>query len=76
VLLVPEASLLPLILVSQAVNGLLLPIVLFFIVRIATDRTVMGDAVSGRVRSVLSWGFAGLAGALSLAYIAATALGI
>jgi Mn2+/Fe2+ NRAMP family transporter len=76
VLLVPQASLLPLILVSQAVNGLLLPIVLFFIVRIATDRTVMGDAVSGRVRSVLSWGFAGLAGALSLAYIAATALGI
>lgn len=76
VLLVPQDSLIPLILVSQAVNGLLLPIVLFFIVRIATDRSVMGDAVSGRVRSVLSWGFAGLAGALSLAYIAATALGI
>lgn len=76
VLLVPQASLLPLILVSQAVNGLLLPIVLFFIVRIATDRTVMGDAVSGRVRSILSWGFAGLAGGLSLAYIAATALGM
>jgi Mn2+/Fe2+ NRAMP family transporter len=76
VLLVPEASLLPLILVSQAVNGLLLPVVLFFIVRIATDRSVMGDAVSGRVRSVLSWGFAGLAGALSVAYIATTALGI
>ena len=76
VLLVPQASLLPLILVSQAVNGLLLPIVLFFIVRIATDRSVMGDAVSGRVRTVLSWGFAGLAGALSVAYIAATAMGI
>lgn len=76
VLLVPAASLIPLILVSQAVNGLLLPVVLFFIVRIATDRSVMGDAVSGRVRSVLSWGFAGLAGALSVAYIAATALGL
>lgn len=76
VLLVPQDSLIPLILVSQAVNGLLLPIVLFFIVRLATDRSVMGDAVSGRVRSVLSWGFAGLAGALSVAYIAATALGL
>lgn len=76
VLLVPQASLILLILVSQAVNGLLLPIVLFFIVRLATDRSVMGDAVSGRVRTVLSWGFAGLAGALSVAYIAASALGI
>ncbi len=76
VLLVPEASLLPVILVSQAVNGLLLPIVLIFIVRLATDPAVMGDAVSGRIRSVLSWTFAGLAGALSVAYIAATALGL
>jgi len=76
VVFVPQASLLPLIVMSQAVNGVLLPIVLVFIVRLATDRVIMGDAVSGPVRSALSWGFAGLAGALSLGYVVATALGI
>lgn len=76
VLLVPHEGLLPLIVLSQAVNGLLLPIVLVFIARLASDRNVMGDDANGRVRAVLAWGVAGLAGSLSLAYLVATALGL
>lgn len=76
ILFVPASLLLGLILVSQAVNGLLLPIVLVFIVRLATDRRVMGDAVSGPLRTAVAWGFAGLAGALSVAYIVATLAGL
>lgn len=76
VLFVPISLLLGLILVSQAVNGVLLPIVLIFIVRLATDRRVMGDAVSGPVRAAVAWGLAGLAGALSLAYLGATLVGL
>ena len=76
VLFVPPALLLPLIVLSQAVNGVLLPIVLVFIVRLATDRSVMGDAASGPVRTALGWGAASLAGALSLGYLATQVLGI
>lgn len=76
VLLVPHEGLLPLIVLSQAVNGLLLPIVLVFIARLASDRSVMGDDANGRVRAVLAWGVAGLAGSLSLAYLVARALGL
>jgi len=75
VLFFPRDLLLPLIVVSQAVNGLLLPVVLVFIARLASDRSVMGDDANGRVRAVLAWGVAGLAGSLSIAFLVATALG-
>ena len=76
VLLVPQQQLLPLIIVSQAVNGLLLPVVLVFIMRLASDPTVMGPDANGRVRGILGWGVAGLTGSLSVAYLVARALGI
>lgn len=76
VLFFPQELLLPLIVVSQAVNGLLLPIVLVFIARLASDRSVMGDDANGRVRAVLAWGVAGLTGSLSIGFLIASALGI
>ncbi len=75
VLFFPHDLLLPLIVVSQAVNGLLLPIVLVFIMRLASDRSVMGADANGPVRAVVGWGVAGLAGSLSVAFIVATVLG-
>lgn len=76
VLFFPRELLIPLIVVSQAVNGLLLPVILVFIARLASDRSVMGQDANGRVRAVLAWGVAGLAGSLSIAFLAATALGL
>ena len=75
VLFFPHDLLLPLIVVSQAVNGLLLPIVLVFIMRLASDRSVMGDDANGTIRTALGWGVAGLAGSLSIAFLVATLLG-
>jgi Mn2+/Fe2+ NRAMP family transporter len=76
VVFVPQESLLTLIVVSQAVNGLLLPIILVFILRLAADRGIMGSAASGPLGRIAGWGIAALVSVLSLAYIAATALGI
>src|SRR5947208_8128458 len=56
VVLSPSVPLIPLILISQNVNGLLLPIVLVFILRLAADRGVMGDAANGRATTLLGWG--------------------
>ena len=72
VVLIPGISLIPLIISAQIANGVLLPIVLVFILRLATDRRVMGDAVNGRTATVLGWGIAGIAGSLSIAYLVAS----
>ncbi|MEX2047494.1 MAG: Nramp family divalent metal transporter [Chloroflexota bacterium] len=72
VVLIPGISLIPLIISAQIANGILLPIILVFILRLATDRHVMGDAVNGRITTVLGWGVAALAGSLSLGYLFAS----
>ncbi|MDQ2951833.1 MAG: divalent metal cation transporter, partial [Chloroflexota bacterium] len=76
IVLIPGLSLIPLIIAAQIANGVLLPIILVFVLKLATDRGVMGEAASGRVGGILGWCVAAGAGALSLAYIASTLLGI
>ncbi len=69
VVLIPGISLIPLIISAQIANGLLLPIVLVFILRLATDRRLMGNAVNGPVTTALGWSVAIGAGTLSVAYL-------
>jgi Mn2+/Fe2+ NRAMP family transporter len=75
VVLSPSVPLFPLILVSQNVNGLLLPIVLVFILKLAGDRGLMGDQRNSRVSQVIGVGTALGASALSIALVAITILG-
>ena len=74
VVLIPGISLIPLIISAQIANGVLLPIVLVFILRLASYRRLMGDAANGRLATVLGWGIAGIAGSLSIAYLVASFL--
>lgn len=69
VVLIPGISLIPLIISAQIANGVLLPIVLIFILRLATDPGLMGPAVNGRTTTILGWGVAAIAGSLSIAYL-------
>ena len=75
VVLSPSVPLIPLILVSQNVNGLLLPIVLVFILKLAGDRGLMGDQANSRMSQVIGVGTAVGASALSIALVAVTLLG-
>src|SRR3989442_2132126 len=75
VVLSPSVPLIPLILVSQNVNGLLLPIVLVFILKLAADRSLMGHEANGRVSQVIGVGTALGASALSIALVAITIVG-
>lgn len=75
IVLSPQVPLIPLILVSQNVNGLLLPIVLVFILKLAADRTLMGDQANGRLSQVVGMGTAIGASLLSIALVAITILG-
>jgi len=75
VLFFPEELLIQLIVVSQAVNGVLLPIVLVFVFRLAMDRTLMGQAALGRLGGAVGWGLTILVGVLSLSLVGVTFLG-
>src|SRR5204862_5849101 len=75
VVLSPSVPLIPLILVSQNVNGLLLPIVLVFILKLAGDRRLMGDQANSRVSQAIGIGTAIGASVLSIALVAITILG-
>jgi len=75
IVLFPSVPLIPVILVSQNLNGLLLPIVLVFILMLAGDRRIMGEHANGRVSQVIGIGTAVGASALSIALVAITILG-
>ena len=53
--LLPDLNLIGIMLVSQDVNGILVPIVLVFILVLINDPRVMGKYVNGRVYNVLAW---------------------
>jgi len=75
IVLSPSVPLIPVILVSQNVNGLLLPIVLVFILMLAGDRRIMGDHANGRFSQWIGIGTAVGASVLSIALVAITILG-
>jgi len=75
IVLSPSVPLIPVILVSQNVNGLLLPIVLVFILKLAGDRRIMGDHANGRVSQWIGIGTAVGASVLSIALVAITIVG-
>jgi Mn2+/Fe2+ NRAMP family transporter len=75
VVLLPGLDPIPLILATQNLQALLLPIVLVFIVQLVNDGRIMGRHRNGRVANVLAWGAVGLVVALDAALIGVTALG-
>ena len=76
VVLIPGLDLLPVILASQNLQGLLLPIVLVFMVLLANDRRLMGAHANGRVGNVLAWGAVGIVVVLDAVLLGVAALGI
>ncbi|HEU0244771.1 MAG TPA: Nramp family divalent metal transporter [Candidatus Limnocylindrales bacterium] len=75
VLLVPEGSLVGIIVGSQNLQGLLLPIVLVFLVLLVNDKRLMGAYVNGRWGNVLAWGAVSLVVALNAILLGVTLLG-
>jgi NRAMP (natural resistance-associated macrophage protein)-like metal ion transporter len=51
----PSAPLIPIMYSSQVLNGIVLPVILLFMVRLINDPSVMGDHVNGRISNALTW---------------------
>ena len=55
VILIPGIPLIPVMLLSQVLNGMLLPFVLVFLILLTGDREIMGQHRNSRVFSVFAW---------------------
>ena len=55
VLLLSPAQLVPVMFLSQVLNGLLLPFILVFVMLLAEDRRLMGDLRNGRFLRLIGW---------------------
>jgi NRAMP (natural resistance-associated macrophage protein)-like metal ion transporter len=71
---IPNLPLIRVLLVTQVINGLLLPVVLFAVLRLVNDRELMGDHVNGPLYNVLAWATAIVVTILSLAFILITVI--
>ena len=55
IVLIPGIPLIPVILLSQVVNGFLLPVVLIFIVRLSSRKDLMGEYRNHPALNVVAW---------------------
>jgi Mn2+/Fe2+ NRAMP family transporter len=75
VALIPGLPLMQVLVGVYVLNGLLLPVELFAILRLVNDRELMGQHVNSPAHNVLAWGIAILVSLLSLSLIVLTVLG-
>ena len=69
---IPNLPLIRVLLVTQVINGMLLPIILFAVMRLVNDREIMGAHVNGRLYNLGAWLTVIIVTALSLLLILAT----
>ena len=70
--IVPNLPLFRVLLVTQVINGLLLPFVLFAVLRLVNNRELMGRYVNGPIYNIAAWLTAIVVTILSLLYIVVT----
>jgi len=55
VILIPKISLIAVMFWSQVINGVMLPFVLIFMLKLINNRDLMGDYVNGWIFNLISW---------------------
>jgi len=75
VVLIPGLPLIGVILVSQNLNGILLPIILVFMLRLVNNPRIMGEHTNPRWLNVVAWGLTGLVILLTAVLLGSTLAG-
>lgn len=71
-ILIPNIPLILIMLLSQVLNGILLPFILIYILTLINKKKLMGDYVNGRFFNLVSWGAVGLLIIITILLIWAT----
>lgn len=72
VAMIPGIPEIPLLLVTQCINGLLLPVILISIVKLANNPEIMGEYKNSTAFNVAAWSITAVVGSLSLLLIGKT----
>lgn len=73
-ILIPGAPLMSIMVFSQAINGVLLPVLLVFQMKLVNDRRIMGKHKNGRLANILGWGTTWVLMALTIVLLGGTVL--
>lgn len=73
-ILIPHVPLFRIILVSQVINGFLLPVVLVLMLRLINKPRLMGEYVNSRIYNVIAWTTVAVVAVLSLVYMGMTVM--
>lgn len=76
IVLIPNINLMRVMLFSQFVCGVILPVLLVFMALIASDKRIMGKYVSSRVSQILIWATVIVVALLTIALLVMQVLGI
>ena len=76
IVLLPGVNLMSIMLFSQFVCGVILPVLLVFMALISSDKRIMGKYVSGRISRVLIWATVAVVSLLTVALLVMQVLGI
>lgn len=74
--MIPGLPVVNILVVLYLVNGLILPIILFSILKLINDKELMGKYTNSLFYNILAYGLAGLVSFLSVAYVLIQILGI
>jgi Mn2+/Fe2+ NRAMP family transporter len=74
--LLPGLPLFQVIVATQFLNGLLLPIVLIFVLRLVNDRELMGNQTNNLVFNILSYGTTAILVVLTIALLGFSIFGL
>lgn len=75
IVLIPDVDLFGVMMTAQVINGVLLPVLLVFMVGIASDRHVMGEYANGPVWTGLTWFTIGAVTVLTVVMFVLQAMG-
>jgi NRAMP (natural resistance-associated macrophage protein)-like metal ion transporter len=73
-MVIPRTAVVQLLLLVQVVNGVILPVLLVFIIRLVNNREIMGEYTNGPVYNALAWITVVAVAALSLLMVVTTVL--
>ncbi len=75
VILIPHFPLLKVMYFSQVANGMLLPLILIFMLKLINDRSIMGDKVNSPLFNVIAWTASAVMILLTLALVVSQVMG-
>lgn len=55
IVLLPQIDLIKIMLVSQEVNGILIPVILIYMLKLINDKDIMGEYVNSRGYNIIAW---------------------